>query len=68
MKMRFLLLLPLAFAACAQEPDTETAELTAYYARRGDEMATTFQRAQTTDAKTVKSPQMGPKAQPKPSY
>lgn len=68
MKMRFLLLLPLALAACAQEPDTETAELSAYYARKGDQMTTTLQRSQTSDGKTVKPPTLDPAKKPKATY
>jgi hypothetical protein len=68
MKMRFLLLLPLVFAACAQDPDTETAELSAYYARKGDQMTTTLQRAQKVDPKTGKPARIDPSARPKPTY
>jgi hypothetical protein len=68
MKMRFLLLLPFVLAACAQEIDTDTAELSAYYARKGDEMTTTLQRAAKGDAKTVKPPKIDPSARPKPTY
>lgn len=68
MKMRFLVLLPFLFAACAQVPDTETAELTAYYARKGDQMTTTLQRAQKMDPKTGKPARIDPSARPKPTY
>ncbi len=68
MKMRFLLLAPVAFAACAQDPDTETAALSAYYARKGDEMTTTLQRAQKVDPKTGKPAKGDPMARPAPTY
>jgi hypothetical protein len=68
MKMRFLLLLPFILAACAQDIDTETAELSAYYARKGDQMTTTLQRAEKIDAKSGKRPKIDPAARPKATY
>lgn len=68
MKMKFLFLLPFVLAACAQEIDTDTAELSTYYARKGDQMTTTLQRADKVDAKTGKPPKMDPTARPKPTY
>lgn len=68
MKIRFLLLLPFVFASCAQEYDTETAELSSYYARKGDEMTTTLQRAPKVDPKTGKLEKVDPTARPKPTY
>lgn len=68
MKTRFLILLPLALAACTPDPDTETAELSAYYARKGDEMTTTLQRAKKVDPKTGKPARLDPSAKPTPTY
>jgi hypothetical protein len=68
MKIRFLLLLPFVLAACAQDPDTETAELSAYYARKGDQMTTTLQRAPKADPKTGKVQKIDPNARPAPTY
>lgn len=68
MKTRFLLLLPFVLAACAPDIDTETAELSAYYARKGDQMTTTMQRAVKVDPKTGKPEKVDPSARPKPTY
>jgi len=67
MKIRFLLLLPFVLASCAQEYDKETAELSAYYARKGDQMTTTLQRAPKPDPKTGKI-KVDPSARPAPTY
>ena len=67
MKKCFLLLLPFVLAACAQEYDKETAELSAYYARKGDEMTTTLQRAPKPDAKTGKI-KVDATSRPAPTY
>lgn len=68
MNTRFLLLVPLALASCAPEVDSETAELSAYYARKGDEMTTTLDRAKAMETKTGKGPRIDPSAKPKPTY
>jgi|GEM_PF-4138385 hypothetical protein len=66
MKMRFLLLPPLVvLAACAPDIDRETAELSAYYARKGDEMARSLQSADKSDAKAVKPAGTDSTAKPK---
>jgi hypothetical protein len=67
MKTRSLLLLPLLLAACAPDIDRETAELSAYYARKGDEMARSLQSTDKSDAKAVKPVGSNPTAKPKAS-
>ena len=68
MKTRFLLLVPLALASCAPEVDSETAELSAYYARKGDEMTTTLDRAKKMESTSGKGPRIDPTTKPKPTY